>query len=178
MTEVVEIPASNVSPPAVGSETVQKTQNLQTESEGVPVASSGLDVTRLIALGNVCLYCPAGSLPPCSCDEDPCHNSWNFHGILAFAVLGFPEFFGLLASWLHCPANQKSATAHHHPGWGLLEAARCWLGGSVGKGILGRSIMVASPNICSPLFQPPLCSCQKVWVEVTLLPCQSLNQSM
>ena len=87
--------------------------------------------------------------------------------------LVIPEFFGLLVSWLHCPANQKSATALHHPGWGLLEAARCWLGGSVGEGILGRSIMVASPNISSPLFQPLLCSCQKVWVEVTLLPPES-----
>lgn len=90
MTEVVGIPTLNLSVPSVGSEMVQKTQNLQTESEGVPVASSGLDVTKLIALGNGCLYCSAGSLPPCSRDEDPCHNSWNFHGILAFAVLGYP----------------------------------------------------------------------------------------
>lgn len=90
----VGIPASNLSAPEVGSEIVQKTQNLQTESEGVPVASSGLAITRLIAPGSGCLYCPAGSLSPCSRDEDPCHNSWNFHGYWLLLSLVIPEVFG------------------------------------------------------------------------------------
>ena len=138
MTEVVGIPASNLSPPAVGSETVQKTQNLQTESEGVPVASCGLDITRLIALGNGCLTVQQAACLHAAVMKIRATIPGTFMGYWLLLSLVIPKVFDLLVSWLHCPANQNSATAHHHSWWGLLEAARCWLGGSVGKGILGR----------------------------------------
>lgn len=138
MTEVVGIPASNFLHLQWVQKRSKRPRTCRLRVNGVPVASSGLDITRLIALGNGCLTVQQAACNHAAVMKIRATIPGTFMGYWLLLSLVIPKVFDLLVSWLHCPANQKSATAHHHSWSGLLEAARCWLGGSVGKGILGR----------------------------------------
>ena len=80
----------------------------------------------------------------------------------------------------HCPPPPCLDGACSWGCWKLQDAGQL--------GVLGRESWEGErcpsrlPNTCSALLWPPLCSCQTVWVELTLFPAQgwaliSLNQS-